>query len=143
PKLLLDNELCGQALRVVRPFEVTDDLPTIDLARQQLAKGNLLTAQHTLDHYRDALYTPGPIWDRQSEDSWVKGGRTTLLQRAEAEVAARLAAYQPVETDPAIDRELRRLLLSGLDSSGTSLPAIPSPPVSAPAELRGHRRRHR
>ncbi len=79
PKLLLDNELCGQALQVVRPFEVLDDLPAIDLAREQLAEGNLLLAQHTLAHYRDELYLPGPIWDRQSEHSWVKGGRTTLL----------------------------------------------------------------
>lgn len=143
PKLVLDNELCGQALQVVRPFAAMDDLPAMGLAREQLAEGNLLTAAHTLAHYRDALYLPGPVWDRQSEDSWVKGGRTTLMQRAEAEVAARLAVYQPIETDPAIDRELRRLLLSGLDSSDTSLPAIPPPPTSAPTAPRGHRRRLR
>jgi trimethylamine--corrinoid protein Co-methyltransferase len=143
PKLLLDNELCGQALRLVRPFEALDDLPAIDLAREQLAEGNLLTAQHTLAHYRDALYVPGPIWDRQSEDSWVKGGRTTLMQRAGAEVAARLAAYQPVETDPAIDCELRRLLLAGVDLAGSALPAVPPPPARAPAGPRGHRRRRK
>ncbi len=66
PKLVLDDELCGQALQVVRPFEALGDLPAIDLAREQLAEGNLLTAAHTVAHYRDALYTPGPIWDRQS-----------------------------------------------------------------------------
>jgi trimethylamine---corrinoid protein Co-methyltransferase len=141
PKLVLDNELCGQALQLVRPFDALDDLPAIDLAREQLAEGNLLTAAHTVAHYRDALYVPGPIWDRQSEDSWAKGGRTTLMQRAEAEVAARLAAYQPVETDPAIDRELRRLLLSGADQTAIDLPTVPPPPASAPAEPRGHRRR--
>ena len=141
PKLVLDNELCGQALQLVRRFEALDDLPAIDLAREQLAEGNLLTAQHTLAHYRDALFVPGPIWDRQSEDSWVKGGRTTLLQRAEADVAARLAAYQPVETDPAIDRELRRLLLAGIDLDGSALPTVLPPPARVPAKARGHQRR--
>jgi trimethylamine--corrinoid protein Co-methyltransferase len=143
PKLLLDNELCGQALQVVRPFEVLDDLPAMDLAREQLAEGNLLTAAHTLAHYRDALYTPGPIWDRQSEDSWVKGGRTTLVQRAAAEVERRLAAYQPVATDPAIDRELRRLLLAGIDQQDAVLPVVPPPPASGPARMHGHQRRNR
>lgn len=141
PKLVLDNEMCGQALQVVRPFESLDDLPAIALAREQLAEGNMLTAAHTVAHYRDALYVPGPVWDRQSEDNWVKGGRTTLLDRAEAEVVARLAAYQPIETDPAIDRELRRLLLSGISLAGSALPVVPPPPARAPARGRGHQRR--
>jgi trimethylamine--corrinoid protein Co-methyltransferase len=122
---------------------VVDDLPAIDLAREQLAEGNLLTAQHTLAHYRDALYVPGPLWDRQSDDSWVKGGRTTLLQRAEAEVERRLAAYQPVDTDPAIDRELCRLLLAGIDQQDAVLPVVSPPPASGPAKTRGHLRRNR
>jgi trimethylamine:corrinoid methyltransferase-like protein len=92
-------------------------------------------------HYRHALYTPGPIWDRQSEDSWVKGGRMTLQQRAEAEVERRLAAYQPVETDPAIDRELRRLLLAGADPDDSALPVVPPPPARVPVKARGHQRR--
>ena len=142
PKLVLDNELCGQALQVVRPFESLDDLPAIALAREQLAEGNMLTAAHTVAHYRGALYVPGPVWDRQSEDNWVKGGRTTLMQRAEAEVAARLAAYQPVETDPAIERELRRLLLSGIDPQGAAFPVVPPPPARGQTKIRGHQRRY-
>lgn len=141
PKLLLDDELCGQALQIVRPFDVLDDLPAGGLAAEQLAEGNLLTAAHTVAHYRSALYTPGPIWDRQSEDSWAKGGRTTLLQRAAAEVERRLAAYQPVETDPAVDRELRRLLLAGADLADAALPPVPPPPAGGPARPRGHQRR--
>jgi trimethylamine--corrinoid protein Co-methyltransferase len=141
PKLLLDDELCGQVLQIVRPFDVLDDLPAGSLAREQLAEGNLLTAAHTVAHYRDALYTPGPIWDRQSEDSWVKGGRKTLMQRAAAEVERRLAAYQPVETDPAIDRALRRLLLAGADLDDSALPVVPPPPARVPVKARGHQRR--
>jgi len=141
PKLLLDDELCGQALQIARPFEMLDDLPAGGLVAEQLAEGNLLTAAHTLAHYRDALYLPGPLWDRQGEDSWIRGGRTTLLQRAAAEVERRLATCEPVQLDPALDRELRRLLLGGLASSGVSLPAVPLLSASAPGQPRGHRRR--
>ncbi len=141
PKLLLDDELCGQALHLARPFDVVDDLPAGGLVAEQLAEGNLLTAAHTLAHYRRALYTPGPIWDRQGEDSWAKGGRTTLMQRAAAEVERRLASVQPVETDPAIQRELRRLLLAGVDLAEGALPAVSPPRAAAPARPRGHQRR--
>lgn len=140
PKLVLDNELCGQALQIVRSFAALNDLPADALVREQLAEGNLLTAAHTLAHYREALYLPGPIWDRQSDDNWLKSGRQTLLERAEAEVAARLAAYRPIETDPAVERELRRILLSGTELSASALPAISPPPTSSLSRSSGHRR---
>lgn len=144
PKLVLDDELCGQALQVARPFEVVDDLPAAALAREQLAEGNLLTAGHTLAHYRDELYIPGSIWDRQSEDSWAKAGRRTLTQRAVEEVERRLAAYEPLETDPRIERELRRLTLAGLEEAAVRLPDVPAAPrPAARLSPTGHRRRHR
>lgn len=143
PKLLLDDELCGQALHLARPFTVENDLPAGGLAAEQLAEGNLLTAAHTLAHYRRALYTPGPIWDRQGEDSWVKGGRTTLMQRAVAEVERRLAACQPTPTDPAIERQLRDLLLAGVDLAEDALPAISPPRAGTVSQPRGHQRRTR
>jgi len=138
PKLVLDNELCGQALRLVRPVQITDDLPAVDLVQAQLAEGNMLTAAHTVAHWRDELYLPGPIFDRKSADAWVKAGRQTLLQRAAREVEERLARYQAVETDPAADAELRRVLTAGL--SNPTLPAVPAPPPPlTPSPLRDRR----
>ena len=110
PKLVLDNELCGQALQVARDTDPLDDLPIDDLVQALLEEGNLLTAEHTLAHWRDTLYLPGPTFDRQSWDAWSKAGSKTLIQRADEEVDQRLAAWQPLETDPALDREMRRLL---------------------------------
>ena len=58
----------------------------------------------------------------------------------------RLASYVPVETDPALDGELRRLVRSGLEKQ-TELPALPPPPDPADAPVaparqrRGRRRR--
>ena len=62
--------------------------------------------------------------------------------RAE-EVDRRLAAYQPLETDPAIDMELRAIIKAGLVSQ-TTLPEIPvaTAPVLAPAGV-GERRHNR
>ena len=61
PKLVLDDELCGQALHFVREVALVDDLPITELVQEQLAKSNLLTAKHTLAHWRrrTVLARPG------------------------------------------------------------------------------------
>jgi hypothetical protein len=58
-------------------------------------------------------------------------------------VERRLATYEPVETDPAAERELFRIIRSGLVSQ-TELPAIPAlPDASARAAALGADAPHR
>ena len=55
----------------------------------------------------------------------MKAGGKDTYQRAVDEVDRRLAAYRPIETDPAVDAELQRIIRSGLDSQ-TVLPSLPA-----------------
>jgi trimethylamine--corrinoid protein Co-methyltransferase len=145
PKLIFDNEVCGQALQFVRPVEPLDDLPTLDLVRTQLSDQHMLTAQHTLTHWPQQLYLPGAVYDRTNRETWERSGRKDLWSRAVAEVDERLSAYAPVETDPVLDQELRRLILAGMES-GRALPTVPLPLVDARGskiDLREERRRER
>ncbi len=111
-KLVFDDEMCGQARHFTRAFKLQDDFPTLDLVRQLIAEQTMLTSAHTLAHWRDALYLPGPVVERLRREDWVAGGRLTLRQRAHAEVKKRLAAYVPVETDARVEAELQRLYRS-------------------------------
>ena len=43
PKLVYDNEVCGQALHFVREIRVLDDLPTQSLVDQLMAEDHLIT----------------------------------------------------------------------------------------------------
>ena len=133
-KLVLDNELCGQALHFVRDYTPLDDLPTVDLVRQLLRDKHLLVAGHTLDHWPAEMYLPGPVFDRTNRDNWEKGGRTDLRQRTLAEIERLLAVYTPLETEPALDAEMRRLVRAGLAQT-SDLPAAPAAgqPAVAPA----------
>ena len=54
----------------------------------------------------------------------------------------RLAAYHQLETDPAIDAELRRIIKAGLVDQ-TGLPAIPVAPEPVAAAAGGERRHNR
>ncbi len=140
PKLVFDNELCGQALRFVRKTEIVDDLPTDALVQAQLADEHMLTAAHTLEHWPKHLYLPGSVYDRTNRETWTKAGGKTLYQRAVDEVERRLAAYTPVDTDPAADAEMRRLIQAGM-AGDRPLPPVPEPATRAQAGLSERERR--
>jgi len=141
-KLVFDDEMCGQALRFVREVRPLDDLPVTELVGRLLADQHLITAEHTLRHWPDALYLPGDVIDRDNRENWTKRGATDAAQRAAAEVDRRLAAYLPLETDPAVDRELQAIIRRGLREQ-TRLPDLPPlpEPSAAPAAGEGRRRR--
>ena len=124
PKLVLDDELCGQALRLAREVHVIDDLPTRSLVDQVLADQHLIMADHTTAHWPSELYLPGRVFDRDNRENWTKAGAQDADRRATAEVERRLASYQQVETDPAAVLELERIIKSGLESQ-TELPFVP------------------
>jgi trimethylamine--corrinoid protein Co-methyltransferase len=143
-KLVFDNEICGQALHFVRDFKPMDDLPTVDLVRQLLQEQHLLIADHTLKYWPEEMYLPGPAFDRLNRDNWHKAGQPTLHQRTLAEVERVLAAYQPVETDPLVIAEMRRLIRSGLvDSDALPEVQVAGPSAAAPAKTSSRRPRPR
>ncbi len=141
-KLVLDNELCGQALHFARTTEVKDDLPTIDLVRQLLTDKHLLTAEHTLNHWPRELYLPGAIYDRTNREQWAKAGGQDLQTRARAEVERRLAECTTPPLDPALEVELRRLVTSGF-AEDVRLPDVLPPSAGQIAAPSGRRRGRR
>ena len=144
PKLVFDNEVCGQCLHFVRELAVRDDLPVQPLVDELRANDHLITSEHTLRHWPQELYLTDPVVDRENRESWQKAGSRDLYQRACEAVETRLAAYSPIETDPALDAEMRRLIVDGLTEQ-RELPELPPPPApsthAAPRGRRPNRRR--
>jgi trimethylamine--corrinoid protein Co-methyltransferase len=124
--------------------EPHDDLPTTDLIRALMADQHLIMADHTMRHWPEELYLPSAIVDRDNRENWTRLGAKDAYERARDEVDRRLAAYHQLETDPAIDDELRRIIRSGLVDQDT-LPEIPVAPepvaVAAGVGERRHNRR--
>ena len=140
PKLVYDDDLCGQALHFVREVKPVDDLPTIDLAREVMAEQHLITAEHTMTHWPHELHMPSPVTDRDNRENWVKSGGKDLLRRATDEVERRLAAYEPLETDPLIVDEMQQIIIAGM-SEVAPLPIVPAP--ARPTESSGDDRRRK
>ena len=142
PKLVLDNEFCGQVLHFVRETGVLEDLPTAGLVEELLKEDHLITAPHTLEYWPQELYMTDPVLDRMNRDSWVEGGSVSLEERACEQVELRLANYTPFETDTAVDAEMRRLVINGLESQ-EKLPDLPPPPEPKAAAASGRRKNRR
>jgi len=132
PKLVLDDELCAQALHFVRNVRNLDDIPARALVDELLATQHLITSEHTSRYWPEELYLPGRVFDRDNRENWTKAGAPDTYRRAVAEVERRLAAYQPIDTDPLAEQELARIIKAGLVSQ-TELPFIPPAPARADA----------
>ena len=146
PKLVFDNEVCGQALHFCREIKPLDDLPVQPLVDHLEEHGHLLTAPQTLKHWPQELYQTDPVIDRLTRDTAEETAGPDLVTRAAQQVEERLAKYQPFDTDPAIDQEMRRIILADMESQETlpDLPPPPEAPVAAPSaggRRRGRRRR--
>jgi trimethylamine--corrinoid protein Co-methyltransferase len=141
PKLVFDNEVCGQCLHFIKDLQPMDDLPTDELVAQLMRDDHLITATHTLEHWPQELYLTDPVIDRTNRETWEETGSLSLYDRACQQVEERLANYAPIATDPAIDMALRQLVIDGLEQQDRlpELPPLPEP--RAPKATRGRRGR--
>jgi len=142
PKLVFDNEVCGQALHFCREIRPLDDLPSGHLVDHLMNDGHLITAAQTLEHWPRELYLTDPVIDRSTRDTAEKTKGPDLVARAVEQVETRLANYQPIETDPAIDEAMREIIMAGFESQ-EKLPELPPLAEAAPVATRGRRKGRR
>lgn len=94
-KLVLDNEICGMALRLVEGIQPREDFPSIDLFRELLEEQHLLISDHTLKHLDSEHFFPRPVIDRANRSRWTEDGSRCLGERAHEQVQSLLAEYTP------------------------------------------------
>lgn len=105
-KLVLDNEQCGMALRLVQGIEPREDFPARPLLQELLRDHNLLIADHTRRHWKSEIWFPGPVIDRARRERWKQQGSPNVAARADRQVARLLEAYTPSRLPEDKQREL-------------------------------------
>jgi trimethylamine--corrinoid protein Co-methyltransferase len=109
-KLVLDNEICGMAQRLVAGIEPREDFPAEGLFDELLSKHELLTADHTLKHYKEEHFVPGPSIDR-TQVSDDQADYPTLRKRAHAQIERLASDYTPSDAlSPDQRRELDKVM---------------------------------
>lgn len=125
-KLVLDNEICGMVLRLMRGIEPRDDFPALPLFEELLREKHLLIARHTRRWLKTEHYFPGPVIDRANRSRWQQEGSQNLMQRAQREKEKLVARWQAPELPDDIRRELNRLMADEARRYGMDrLPALP------------------
>jgi trimethylamine--corrinoid protein Co-methyltransferase len=109
-KLVLDNEACLMALRLVRGVAPGGDTTALEVIRQGIDAGQFLNLDHTRRNYRLEHHLVGPVIDRIVGDAWAAQGSHSAAERAHAEVARLLAAEDAPPLDAAVQRELDGLV---------------------------------
>ena len=109
-KLVLDNEACGMALRLLRGISDSSSEPAPALLQAVVDSGHFLAHPHTRKHFRKELHFPGPVLDRGSYSEWEGRGAPTALDAAHAEVQRIIASGDPAPLPEEIKAKLDGLM---------------------------------
>ena len=108
--LVIDDEAMAYAQRVAQGFVVDEETLAMAVISRVGPGGNYLSDDHTVDHFRKEFFLPGPRWTRETFEVWKAGGGESMSERAHAHVETILATHRVSPLDPALDREVNRIV---------------------------------
>ena len=123
-KLVLDNEICGMALRMIRGIEARGDRLGGDLYGDIYDGKHFLTSKETLRWFREEMYRPGTVIDRDTYDIWASQGKKSAWDRAceEVERITSSHAVEPLPDDSL--KELMSIMKEDARRMGIDLPPL-------------------
>jgi trimethylamine--corrinoid protein Co-methyltransferase len=113
-KLVLDNEYCGAAYRLLEGIRVDDVSLATDVITKVGPGGHFLGERHTRENLRSEQYMPSKVLDRLSPDAWVKEGGKDSAVRAKERVQDILGKHTPaalpVGVGGNLENEMKKIL---------------------------------
>ena len=104
-KFVLDCDLIQMVSEFMQPLETTEDALGVEAIREVGPGGHFFGAQHTLQRYTNAFYTP-IVSDWRNNQQWLAAGKPEAWQKANSVWKQALADYQEPAIDPAVREEL-------------------------------------
>ena len=103
---VIDDEIVGVAMRVLRGIEVTEDTMAVEAIHRVGPSGHYLMDAHTMQFMRRELFYP-PLADRQTRAMWEAGGKQDSRARAIARVEQLLRGHKPPGLPPEVEAAIR------------------------------------
>ena len=124
-KLVVDSEIIGQARRLLRGMDASEEPLALSVMRQVGHAGNFLATEHTRRWFRQELTMPSAVVDRDFRRTWEEKGSKSTAQRAHERVEELIAAYGPAPLPAEVVGELERITLQAARACGLdALPAL-------------------
>jgi len=117
-KLVVDAEIIGMAKRLIAGIDGRQTPIALDIMQELGHKGNYLGHRHTLRWYREELYIPSEVIDRDTLEAWEKKGSKSTWERAQDRVDSLLTQYQPSPISDEVKKELRDITTKAANKAG-------------------------
>ncbi|MEE8391217.1 MAG: trimethylamine methyltransferase family protein [Anaerolineae bacterium] len=117
-KLAIDAEIVGMAKRLVKGMVERETPLALDIIRQVGHAGNFLATDHTRRWFREELFIPSPVVDRDFRRDWETKGSLDAAERAHRRVEQVIAAYEPKGLPAEVTRELETITLRAAQAAG-------------------------
>jgi trimethylamine--corrinoid protein Co-methyltransferase len=124
-KLVIDAEIVGMAKRLVAGMVERESPLGLDIIRQVGHAGNFLTTRHTRQRFREVLFIPSPVIDRDFRRNWEAKGSLDTVMRAHQRVEEVIAAYEPQPLPDDVARGLQEITLQAAQTAG--MDSLPEP----------------
>lgn len=125
-KLVIDNEICGAALRLDRGIDLSEEALAVELICRLGPGGDYLSTDHTFKWFKKEPYIPSAIIERRDRKSWEKDAGKDIMEKARERVKEILAEHRPAALDKERAGRLDRVTVGIMDELGIdSLPLGP------------------
>ena len=125
-KLVIDAEILGMAKRLVAGIDGRQTPIAVEVMQELGHKGNYLSHPHTKKWFREELYIPSDVIDRDTVEAWEKKGSKSAWDRAQERVDELLGKYQPTPMTDEVRKELRNITTRAANEAGLKeLPPLP------------------
>jgi trimethylamine--corrinoid protein Co-methyltransferase len=122
-KLVIDAEIAGMAKRLVTGMVERETPLGLDIIRQVGHAGNFLTTRHTRQWFREELFIPSPVIDRDFRRNWEAKGSLDITARAHQRVEELISTYEPKPLPDDVSQTLEEITLRAARAAGMdSLP---------------------
>jgi trimethylamine--corrinoid protein Co-methyltransferase len=112
-KLLIDNEICGMAKRLVRPVDISENALALNIIFEQATSSDgYLSSPHTLEMFRNEFFFPSSLIDRGSRREFEKQESKDVYQRAIDEAKKIVAEHTAREVDKEKKVELDKIIIA-------------------------------
>jgi trimethylamine---corrinoid protein Co-methyltransferase len=105
---VLDDELIGAVMRVLRGIKVTPETLAAEVIQAVGPGGNYMTQPHTVKHLRSELFMPKTAV-RLNYSAWDKGGRKNAVDKAKEIVIKTLRDHRALPLPEGLEKELKTL----------------------------------
>jgi len=116
-KLVIDNEICGMALQLVKGVELREGFSE-DLYGNIYDGEHFLTSSHTIEWLREEFYFPSEVISRENYHVWETTVGKSAGERAHEKVKDILQQEVEIVLDSVVANELKKIILVDANKYG-------------------------